>query len=121
MPNCSRRCVNSGSSVAASASCGGASKCTRREEQAGGVAGEHVAELLRVDDVAAGLEQQAGDRVHDARGVAGQGQDEFVPMGHEGLSRDARLLEAPCAFFRAWQHFPQRRLRRSAVPSLRQR
>jgi hypothetical protein len=49
------------------------------EEQTRGVLALHVAELLRIDDVAAGLVQQAGDGIHDALGVAaGQGEDEFL-------------------------------------------
>jgi hypothetical protein len=39
------------------------------EEQARRVLALHVAELLRIDDVAAGLEQQARDGVDDAGGV----------------------------------------------------
>jgi hypothetical protein len=39
------------------------------EEQAGAVVVLHVTELLRVDDVAAGLIQQPCDGVHDAFGI----------------------------------------------------
>ena len=42
-----------------------------------------IAELLGVEDVAAGLVQQSGDGVNNALGVAtGQGQDEFAGIGH---------------------------------------
>ena len=55
------------------------------EEQPRGVFALHVAELLRVDDVAAGLEQQARHGVDDAGLVAaGQGEDEFFGAGHGG-------------------------------------
>ena len=60
------RGANSASSVAASASCGGACEVHAHEEAAGGVVALDVAELLRVDDVAAGLVQQARHRMHDA-------------------------------------------------------
>ena len=73
------RGANSASSVAASARCGGASKCTRMKNRPVRVVALHVAELLRVDDVAAGLVQQPRHRVDDALGVAArQRQDEFV-------------------------------------------
>ena len=53
------------------------------EEVAGGVFTFEVTELLRVDDVAAGLVEQARDRVHDALGVAaGKGEDKLVVRRH---------------------------------------
>jgi len=53
------------------------------EEQPGGVVGEHVAELLRVDDVAAGFVQQPRNGVDDALGIgARQGQDKLIRAGH---------------------------------------
>ena len=53
------------------------------EEQARRTLAVEVAELLRVDDVAAGLVQQAGDGIDDARGVpARQGEDEFLWTRH---------------------------------------
>ncbi len=66
-----------------------------QEEQPGGVAGEHVAVLLRVDDVAAGLEQQAGDAVHDALGIsARQRENELVAVGHGAFLGLHALYEA---------------------------
>jgi len=54
------------------------------EEQAGGVVAFEVAELLRVDDVAAGLVEQAGDGVDDALRVAArQGQHELAVRVHD--------------------------------------
>ena len=53
------------------------------EEEAGGVFAFEVAELLRIDDVAAARVEQAGYRVDDAGGVAArQCHDEFVFTRH---------------------------------------
>ena len=81
MSNCLRAWPNRASSVAASASCGGASKCTRMKKRPVASSSSHVAELLRVDDVAAGLVQQAGHRVHDAGGVAARQRENVFLMG----------------------------------------
>ena len=48
-----------------------------------------IAELLRIEDVAAVLEQQAGDAVHDP-GAVGAGQGEDVVAGHRAAERDDR-------------------------------
>ena len=56
------------------------------EEQAGAVFVAHVAVLLRLEDVAAVVEQGARNRVDDALRVrAGQGQNEFVAASHVDL------------------------------------
>ena len=63
----------------------GRRKVHAHEEQPGAVLALHIAKLLRVDDVAAGLVQQARHGVNDASGVpAGQGQNEFVRGLHDG-------------------------------------
>ena len=55
------------------------------EEQPGRVIAEDVAELLRVDDVAAGLVEQAGDGVDDALGIgAREGEDKVALHRHGG-------------------------------------
>ena len=65
------------------------------EEAAGGAGADQVAELLRIDDVAAGLEQQAGDGVHDALGVAArQPEDEFALAGR-GRPASAVIVRRP--------------------------
>jgi hypothetical protein len=54
------------------------------EEQARRIVAFDIAELLRIDDVAAGLEQQPRDRVDDAGLVAaGQREDEFLFAWHQ--------------------------------------
>jgi hypothetical protein len=63
------------------------------EEQARGVVAFEVAELLRIDDVAAGLVQQARDGVHDALGIgAGQGQDKLVGLWHRCNCRERAAM-----------------------------
>ena len=58
------------------------------EEQPRRVVACDVAELLRVDDVAAGLEQQARDGINDALGVAArQREDEFRVAMAQALPR----------------------------------
>ena len=65
------------------ASGGGRLEVHAHEEQAGGVGSGHVAELLRIEDVAAGLEQRRGHGMDDALGVAArEGQDELAGAGH---------------------------------------
>ena len=50
---------------------------------------EHVAELLRIDDVATGLVEQTRNGVHDALGVAtGQREDELMFRQHDKDCRD---------------------------------
>jgi len=81
---------------------GGGLEVHAHEEQAGGVVAQHVAELLRVDDVAARLVKQAGNGVDDALGVAaGQGQDEFLGSGHGG-----RDCTKPCPWGQAGRPGP---------------
>jgi hypothetical protein len=59
------------------------------EEPGRGIVAFQVAELLRVDDVAAGLVEQAGHRVHDALGIgAGQRKDVLMIDGHCTDCRD---------------------------------
>jgi hypothetical protein len=64
------------------------------EEQPRGVLALHVAELLRIDDVAAGLEQQARDGVDDA-GLVAAGQGEDVA----GMPWDGAVTNRPGARF----------------------
>ena len=55
-----------------------------------------VAELLRIDDVAAGLEQQPGDGVDDARRVATrQREDELLRVGHAASADCTEPRPAP--------------------------
>ena len=54
-------------------------KMHTHEKKASGVFAFEVPKLLRVDDVAAGLVEQAGNGVHDALGVgAGQRQNKLL-------------------------------------------
>jgi len=54
------------------------------EEEPRGILAFEVAELLRIDDVAAGLVEQARHRMHDALGVAArEGEDELVVQQHD--------------------------------------
>ena len=108
MPKRSRTCVNSPSSVPGAARCAGALEVhPHEEEQPRAVVALHVAELLRVDDVAAGLVEQAGDSVDDALAVgAGQGQDEFVGGIHRGAHCTERLPAASRYTVPQYGHLP---------------
>ena len=62
----------------------GGCKVNAHEEQACAVFALHITKLLRVDDVAARLVQQARDGVNNARGVnTGQRENEFVRGLHD--------------------------------------
>ena len=63
------------------------------EEQAGRVGAQHIAELLRIEDVAAGLVQQTRDCVNNALRVGtGQGENEFAGIGHWDRLRCAPIV-----------------------------